>query len=232
MNKTETKAVVDAFMTALITTSYENISLRQVAETAKVPFPKMLGVFTSKIDLIAAFAQRVDEAVLADDDPEMLEEPPRERLFDVLMRRYDALLPHKLALIQLERDARREPALGLALVRIVSTSMEKMAAAADVSLDGARGRVVMGGLLQVHARVMRVWLKESDEGQALTMAELDKALRQAERRMNDIDRTVTLLRAEGGETGGPLCRLRAQMDKMRSRRSRSSDSGDASAEAA
>ena len=211
LNKTETKAAISAFMTALLTTPYADIRLRDVAEGAKVPLGKLLMSFSSKLDLAEAFAARIDETVLAEDDPDMVDEPARERLFDVLMRRYDALVPYKLSLIQLEKDARRDPVLAMTLGRIASKSMMRMAASADVDVEGARGVVVMAGLLQVYARVMRVWLRETDEGQALTMAELDKALRQAERRIGDLDGLVKMMRGEGGARGGPLCRLREQV---------------------
>lgn len=214
LNTTETEAVIDAFMMALMTTPFSDIRLRAVAEAADVPLAKLLMTFSSRLELFEGFAKRIDEVVLAEDDPDMAEEPARERLFDVFMRRFDALLPHKLALIQLERDARRDPALTMALARVASKSMARMAASADVDVDGARGAVVMAGLLQVYARVMRVFVRESDEGQALTMAELDKALRQAERRIGDLDGLVKLMRGEGGANGGPLCRLR---DRMRRR---------------
>jgi len=213
LNKTETKASVKAFMEALATTSFNDIQLRDVAEAANVPLAKFLMTFSSRLDLFAAFARQIDGAVLAGDDPDMGEEPARERLFDVYMRRFDALVPYKLALLQLGRDARRDPALTLALGRVASKSMERMAASANVSVDGARGAVVVLGLLQVYTRVMAVFVKESDEGQALTMAELDKALRQAERRIGDLDGLAKLLRGQGMPEGNPLRTLRERMSR-------------------
>ena len=211
LNKTETKAAVKAFMEALTTTSFNDTQLREVAEAANVPLAKFLMTFPSRLDLFAAFARQIDETVLAGDDPDMGEEPARERLFDVYMRRFDALVPYKLALFQLGRDARRDPALTLALGRVASKSMVRMAASANVSVDGARGAVVLLGLLQVYTRVMAVFVKESDEGQALTMAELDKALRQAERRIGDLDGLAKLLRGEGMPEGNPLRALRERV---------------------
>ncbi|MEQ8658499.1 MAG: TetR/AcrR family transcriptional regulator [Hyphomicrobiales bacterium] len=211
LNTQETKAVIDAFMTALMTTPFPEIRLRAIAEVADVPLAKLLMTFSSRLELFEGFAKRIDEVVLAEDDPDMAEEPARERLFDVFMRRFDALLPYKLALIQLERDARRDPALAMALARVASKSMARMAASADIDVDGARGAVVMAGLLQVYARVMRVFVRESDEGQALTMAELDKVLRQAERRIGDLDGLVMLLRGQSSASGSPLNRLRERI---------------------
>lgn len=217
LNKTETKAVVKALTDALMTTSFNDISLRAVADKANVPLAKMLMSYSSRLDLFEAFAKQIDEVVLAEDDPDMAEEPARERLFDVMMRRFDALVPYKLALIQLQRDVRRDPALAMALGRIASKSMARMAASADLDVDGPRGAIVLAGMVQMYARVMAVFVKETDEGQALTMAELDKALRQAERRIGDLDGLVMLMRGEGGANGGPkggpLCRLRERMKK-------------------
>lgn len=211
----EKNAAIDAFLMALMTTPYSDITLRDVAARADLSLAKLAMDVSSKLDLIEGFAHRIDETVLAGDDPDMGDEPVRERLFDVMMRRYDALLPHKLALLQLERDARRDPLLAMALARIAGQSMRRMALGADIDLDGPQGALVLAGLMRLHMQVIRVWLNEDDDGQARTMAELDKALRQAERRMADVESVSKMMRGEGGPTGGPLCRLRARMDARR-----------------
>lgn len=214
LNAEETNTLVDGLLTALVTRSYNDITLREIASQADLPLAKVLMQVSSKMELLEAFAARIDAQVLAEDDPDMAQEPVRERLFDVLMRRYDALLPNKLSLIQLERDARRDPALGLALVRIVSTSMKRMAVSAHVETDGLKGAVVLAGMMQLHGRVMRVWLHEEDSGQALTMAELDKALRQAEERVADMESITSVLRGERSLfAGNPLGCLRERFQK-------------------
>lgn len=206
----ETEALVDSLLAALLTRSFHDITLRDVAagarEQADLPLAKVLMQVSSKLDLLERYAARIDGEVLAEDDPDMADEPVRERLFDVLMRRYDALLPDKLSLIQLEKDARRDPALALSLVRIVSTSMKRMAVSAHVETDGLKGAVVLAGMMQVHGRVMRVWLREEDAGQALTMAELDKALRQAEDRVGDMQSVASVLRGENSPFAGDILR--------------------------
>lgn len=214
LTKVQNNAVIDAFLRALPARSYAEISLRSLAQDAKVPLARLVMAYASKLDLIEAYAARVDEAVLAGDDPDMAGEPARERLFDVLMRRYDALLADRPALVQLEKDARRDPVLAMNIARIAAKSMRRMAASAHLDVEGARGALVLAGMLQVHRSVLAVWLAESDEGQAQTMAELDRALRQAERRIGDLDRTASMLGSKswpdlGRE--GVLCRLRARM---------------------
>ena len=50
-------------------------------------------------------SRTLDRAVLAADFSDMAEEPPRERLFDVLMRRLEILAPHRDAVRSLLRSA-------------------------------------------------------------------------------------------------------------------------------
>lgn len=210
----QTDTLVDSLFNALLTRSFHDITLRQIAADAELPLTKVLMQVSSKMELLEAFARRIDQEVLSGDDPDIADEPVRERLFDVLMRRYDALLPHKLSLIQLERDARRDPALALALINIVSASMKRMAVSAHVDTEGLKGAVVLTGMMQVHGKVMRVWLGEEDAGQAQTMAALDKALREAEDRVGDLQSLAAIVRGEQSLFSGrnPLSCLRERFN--------------------
>ena len=106
----------------------------------------------------------IDERVLAAIDPDMAGEAPRERLFDVLFSRFEALAPHKQAIRNLGEAARRDPLLALELNRIVTGSMGWMLTAAGIPSTGRRGLVRAQGLALVWARVMRVWLDDDDAG--------------------------------------------------------------------
>lgn len=214
LTKAQTKASIDTLMTLLMTKSYKEISMREVADAAKVPVPKFLLAYNSKLDLIEAFARRIDEEILAEDDADMLDEPMRERLFDVMMRRYDTLAPFKLALIQLDRDSRNDPILLSGLAGISSRSMVRMAASVGLDLSGPKGAVTLAGLLDVHRQVLQIWLSESDAGQARTLAALDKALRRAERRAGDLDRAFGMMGGGITRPRGPMCMLRDLADRL------------------
>ena len=77
LTKVQNNAVIDAFLRALPARSYAEISLRSLAQDAKVPLARLVMAYASKLDLIEAYAARVDEAVLAGDDPDMAGEPAR-----------------------------------------------------------------------------------------------------------------------------------------------------------
>jgi hypothetical protein len=146
--------------------------------------------------------------VLAGDDADMAEEPPRERLFDVLMRRIELLAPHKAAVRSLMRSAVRNPGLAVALQGMALRSQQWMLTAADIGAAGPRGFVRAQGLALLFASVLRTWVDDDDPGLARTMAALDRALARGQRWSGLLDE---------------LCRIPAFACRMRSRRRRADD---------
>jgi len=168
--------IIAAFLGLLAEKSFETIGLVDVAERAGVSLADLREEFVSTLGIYAAFVKTVDRQVLAGGDDDMAEESPRERLFDVLMRRLDALAPHKEAVRSLLRSVRRNPPLALAVNGIAVRSQQWMLAAANVSSSGPAGMVRAQGLAVLFAQVLRVWINDEDPGLARTMAELDREL--------------------------------------------------------
>ena len=113
--RSERERIIDAFMALLAEKSIEQIGFAEIAKGAGVSLSDLRGAFGSTFAILAAFVKQIDRAVLAGDDADMAEEPPRERLFDVLMRRIELLAPHKAAVRSLMRSAVRNPGLAVAL---------------------------------------------------------------------------------------------------------------------
>ena len=179
--------IIAAFMALLAEKSIERIDLTEIAAGAGVSLGALRGEFPSKLAIYAAHVKAIDRAVLEGGDADMAEEPPRERLFDVLMRRIEALAPHKEALASLLRSARRNPGLALALNAMAVRSQQWMLAAAGIHWSGPRGMVRAQGLAVLYARVLRTFVHDDDEGHARTMAELDRALGRGARLLGVLD---------------------------------------------
>jgi hypothetical protein len=139
------------------------------------------GEFGSTLAILAAHAKALDRKVLAGDENDMAEEPPRERLFDVLMRRIEAMAPYRDATRSLLRSAARNPGLAFALNGLALRSQRWMLTAADIDAAGPRGLIRAQGLAMLFASVLRTWVDDEDEGLAKTMAALDRALGRGQR---------------------------------------------------
>jgi AcrR family transcriptional regulator len=179
--------IVAAFMALLAEKSIEQIDLSEIAARAGVSLGAMRAEFPSTLAIYAAHVKAIDRAVLDGGEGDMAEEPPRERLFDVLMRRIEALAPHKEALGSLLRSASRNPGLALALNAMAVRSQQWMLTAADIHASGPRGMLRAQGLALLFARVVRTFVHDDDEGHARTMAALDRELGRGARLMGLLD---------------------------------------------
>ena len=187
--KSDRDKIVEAFMTLLAERPFEDIGFGDVASRAGVPLHRCRAAFNSLLAVLAAQMEAVDRAVLAGGDADVAQEPPRERLFDVLMRRLEALTPHKAALRSLARSARCNPGLALALNGLTMRSQAWMLTAADISSSGLRGALRAQGMACLYSDVLRTWVDDDDPGLARTMAALDRQLARGarwSRRLDDL----------------------------------------------
>jgi len=173
--------VVAAFLALLAEKRFEDIGFAEIARRAGVSLAELRGRHASKIGMLAAHMREVDRAVLAGIDADMAEEEPRERLFDVLMRRLDVLAPHKEAVRSLLRSVMVNPGLALALNGLAVRSMRWMLTAAAISDSGPKGMIRAQGLALLFPPVLRTWVRDDDPGQARTLAALDRALASGQR---------------------------------------------------
>jgi AcrR family transcriptional regulator len=180
-DKPERERIIAAFMALLGDKPIEQIGLSEIARAAGVSLSELRGQFGSTLAILAAHVKETDRAVLAGTDDDMAEEPPRERLFDVIMRRLEVLAPHKAAVRSLVRSAMRNPGLAFALNGLSVRSQQWMLTAADVDAAGPRGMVRAQGLAVLFASVLRTWVDDDDPGLARTMATLDRALARGQR---------------------------------------------------
>jgi len=196
---------IDAMMALLGEHSFEKIGLAEVAGRAGIKLSQLRADFGSPLAIVAAHIKDVDRTVLAGGDSDMSEEPARERLFDVLMRRIETLAPHKEAVRSLMRSARRNPGLAFALNAMAVRSQQWMLEAAGIGASGPRGALRAQGAALMFARVLTVWIDEEEEGLDRTMAALDRGLASAERWAGFLDDLCALPKCV---LGGPRRRRR------------------------
>jgi AcrR family transcriptional regulator len=201
----EREKIVAAFMALLAEKPIEEIGLAEIARQAGVSLEQLRGAFSSKFAILAAHTKHIDRVVLGADLSDMAEEPPRERLFDVMMRRLEALAPHRDAVRSLLRSARRNPPLAFALNGLAVRSQQWMLTAADIGASGPRGMMRAQGLAMLFGSVLRTWVHDDDPGLSRTMAALDRALARGQRFLGFLD---------------DLCYIPSRICRLRSRRRR------------
>jgi len=208
--------IIAAFLNLVAEKPVEQIGFAAIAEASGVSLAQLRGEFPSTLAILAAHIKSIDRAVLSQDFADVEEEPARERLFDVLMRRLEILSPHREAVRSLLRSARRNPPLALALNGLAVRSQQWMLTAAGIGASGPLGMIRAQGLAALFGGVLRTWIHDDDPGLARTMAALDRALARGQRFAGLVE---------------DLCRIPARLCRLRPRRRRAEGSEDTAAAA-
>lgn len=205
--------IIDALMRLAAEGPWDRISLPEIAREAGVSLADLRDAFPSKGAILSGFSRRIDRIVLEGTGEDMLGEPARERVLDVMMRRLDALQPYRAALKEIAGAARCDPLMLAALNQLALNSWRYMLAAADIDTEDSLGMVKVQGAAIVFARTLDTWFGDDSADLAATMARLDKELGQGERimgRLEDLSRLTAPIRGL----------FRAAMDRRPGRRNR------------
>jgi len=169
-------AIIEALLELAGERNWEDISISDVAARANLSLSTFREHFPSKGAVLAAFSRMIDKTVLDGTTGDLAEESPKERLFDVLMRRLDALAPYKLGLEGIAEWLRRDPLAAAQVNGLELNSMRFMLEAAAIDSEGPVGALKLQGLVLAWSRILRIWFTDDDAGLSATMAALDKEL--------------------------------------------------------
>ena len=173
-------AGIEAALRLAAERGWANLSLAEIAAEAGVPMSEFYQHFPSRQAILTRLSRRTDLEVLASVDTDPPEGDARERLFDVLMRRFDALQPYRDGLRAVARAASRDPLALTCGVAGLNRSMAAMLEAAGTPASGLSGLLRVHGLTAVYLAAFRTWLRDESEDRSQTMAVLDRALRRAD----------------------------------------------------
>ena len=209
--------IVEALMELAGERAWEEISISDIAARANVSLADFREAFPSKGAVLAGWSRMIDAAVLTGSGADLAQEPAKERLFDVLMRRIDAMAAYRPGLKTVMQWVKRDPAAALALNQVATNSMRFMLEAAGIGTEGPLGALKTQGLVLAWSRIIDVWLKDDSAGLDATMAALDKELTRGGQfvaRAEDVGRMLAPLHM----LGRALCDSRTNMgERMRAR---------------
>jgi ubiquinone biosynthesis protein COQ9 len=164
-----------------------DLSLADIAQTANLSLADLRREFSCKSDIIRAFQKEVDAEVLARARPAGEAQSPRDRLFDVIMTRFEVIQPYKPALKRISTYLCCRPGEAAPLICGSLASQYWMLAGSGAKLDGPGGALRVAGLAAVYGKVFQVWLDDPSPSHDKTMAALDQRLAKGERMLSGIE---------------------------------------------
>lgn len=162
------------------------IALADIAAAAGMSLAELYSRYPSKQSILAALSRDIDRQVVTGAETPGGDESARDRLFDIIMLRFDALAPHRDGVAAVFRDIGRDPLAALCGAGQLLRSMALMLETAGISASGIAGVVRTKGLAAIYLATIRDWLRDETTDKAKTMAALDARLRCVERCANSV----------------------------------------------
>ncbi len=180
-NKDIKQKIINSALNLAVEQGWEYTTLRDIAEDCEISAAQIYDVVDSKNDILSILGRIIDKQIIgnieinADDSA-----GARERLFDIMMDRYDALNDYRDGLIAIFESFKYDPKQMVICAPHLCRSMNLMLEISGVETAGIKGAIKVAGLTGIYIKVLRVWAKDESEDLSKTMAALDKALDRAE----------------------------------------------------
>jgi hypothetical protein len=167
-----------AALTLAAAKPWRETTLGDLAQTAGRPVADLYGA--SLWEVVDCTEEAFDRAIadgMSSLDPQ---QSVRDRLFDLIMKRFEAMEPHRAAVIAMEQGVDRDPTLLASLHQRHVRCARWVLALAGLEADGMTGQARAQGLGVIIGQARAAWRGDDAGDFAKTMASLDKNLRRAE----------------------------------------------------
>ena len=173
--------IISACLKLAVDKDWREVGLGEIAEAAKMPLNEVHKYFRSKNAVLKAFSQQVDTEVLANSVSVESDATTRDRLFELLMLRFDRLTRDREALARIICGTIiRDPLASVIGLKSTWCSMKQTLDSAGIETSGIFGCLKVKGLIAVYLQTIGTWLKDDSPNLDKTMVALDKSLTHAE----------------------------------------------------
>ncbi|WP_191059806.1 TetR/AcrR family transcriptional regulator [Geminicoccus harenae] len=169
---------LDTALGMIAASGWRSFSLVELARELNVPLGEVYRQFPSRVAVLDRLGRRLDQRMLELAAADLDDMSVRERLFELIMRRFDAMKPYRDVLVRLARESRGDLAVAGASLGNMTRAVAKIIDAAGIRGPGLL--LAHNGVGLLYLRLVRIWLQDDDPEQARLLAELDKGLARLE----------------------------------------------------
>ncbi len=178
--------IVEVSLELAIELGWEHVRLSDIAERADISLSDLRLIIEDKFDILAAFGRMIDAKTLNALDEFSPEMEAREKLFDIMIERFEVLNEYREGLLSILYSFQYDPKQVLISSPHLCRSMSWMLEAAGIDTSGMRGALKVAGLSGLYLKVLKSWMKDETPDLSKTMAALDKELGRAEQVANTL----------------------------------------------
>ncbi len=155
---------------------WNGFTLMDVARGCDIGLAALLEWFADKTDILVAYGRQLDLRTLSEADKPDMDLPAKDRLFDLLMGRFDVLNDDRGAVLNILKDIKCDPVSALVMFPHLPGSMKNMLEGAGINSSGLKGTLSVYALAFCYLNTVRIWVNDDSVDLSKTMAALDKNL--------------------------------------------------------
>ncbi len=180
MTQNVTDKIIDAGLACAGARSWLYVSLGDIAQSANMDLASLRSAIDDKFDVIKLIHGRLDELMLSDvaqtastTDMNQI----KDRIFDIIMARFDAMNDHRAAYLSILEGIKQDPTTWarVACLGRETTRWVLSASGYDTSRP-MRHKLAITLLSVVYLNSVRAWQNDDSADMSATMASLDKGL--------------------------------------------------------
>lgn len=168
-------------------TGWRGFSFTELSDRSGLSLTEVRAVFSGRSAVLGQLSEQLDQAMLATEPDDLEGLPPRDRVFEMIMSRLEAMAPFRAGLCRLMMDARSDPGLIAMTACRLDRSLAWLQDGAGLAhahhmspLGNLRRKIQRRLLGAVYLQTLKVWSSDESLDLAKTMASLDKQLRRIE----------------------------------------------------
>lgn len=165
--------------------SWDCVAFEDIADEANVDIEDAREYFDDRSDILAAYGRLLDRKMI-ENFSAVEDMSCREKLFDLIMERFDVINEDRNAILSILNGFRGDPKEAVLSFPHLGKSMCRTLDAAGIETNGIFGAVKVAGLTGIYLYTLRTWKDDDSPDIAKTMATLDKALDKAEALWNSL----------------------------------------------
>ena len=173
--------VIDTALALAGKMGWDLVTLADIASDASVTLAELSEHFDDKTDILIAYGRRLDRQMLDAAGTPDVSSSERERLFDVIMERFDLIGRDRGAVTSILKSFGSDPKQALISLPHLGRSMNWTLEAAGIETSGIKGAVRLAGVVTIYMLVLREWMQDESPDLSRTMAALDRQLDRAEK---------------------------------------------------
>ena len=167
-----------AALSLAVSTPWREVTLTKLADAANRPVSEYYGASVG--EALDCVEEAFDRAIGDNLDKLDPAQSVRDRLFELIMRRFEAMEPHRVAVTAMEQGVDRDPTLLATAHQRHVRCARWVLAIAGLEADGMTGQARAQGLGVIIGQARAAWRGDTAGDFAKTMASLDRNLRRAE----------------------------------------------------